>query len=179
MIHKYADVQTSDIGKDTNIWQYCVVLNGAKIGSNCNICASCFIESSVSVGNNVTIKNGVQLWDGIVIEDNVFIGPNVTFTNDAYPRSKNYPESFLSIRIKNFASIGANATILGGVIVGEFAMIGAGSLVTKDVLPYALVYGNPAKQHGWVCICGSKLEKIAQFSHLYCATCDITYPELK
>ena len=133
MIHSLSDVQTKNIGKGTNIWQFCVVLPSAQIGENCNICSHCFIENDVIIGNNVTVKCGVQIWNGIRIEDNVFIGPNVTFCNDKYPRSKQYPEKFLSTVIKKGASIGANATILPGVTIGENAMIGAGTVVTKDV----------------------------------------------
>ena len=145
MIHKQADVQTKHIGKDTNIWQFCVVLPDATIGDNCNICANVFIENDVFVGNNVTIKCGVQLWNGVTLEDNVFVGPNVTFTNDLFPRSKVYPEKFLKTIIKNGASIGANSTILCGITIGENAMIGAGSVVTKDVPADEVWYGNPAR----------------------------------
>jgi len=148
-IHETAEVKTNSIGEETRIWQYSIVLKGAKIGTNCNICAHCFIENDVVIGNNVTVKSGVQLWDGITIEDNVFIGPNVTFTNDKYPRSKAYHE-FIKTIVKKGASIGANATILCGVIIGECAMIGAGSVVTKDVPDGELWYGNPAKSHGRV-----------------------------
>lgn len=132
-IHKLADVQSKNIGQGTKIWQFCVVLENAVIGKNCNICAHVLIENDVVVGNNVTVKSGVQLWDGIRIEDNVFIGPNVTFTNDLYPRSKKYPEKFLQTIVKKGASIGANSTILPGITIGENAMIAAGSIVTKDV----------------------------------------------
>lgn len=145
MIHPLADVHSSDIGAGTRIWQFCVILERAKIGTDCNICANVLIESDVIVGNNVTVKSGVQLWEGVTVEDNVFIGPNVTFTNDMFPRSKVYPDSFLKTVVKAGASIGANATILPGVIVGAGSMIGAGSVVTRDVPPNALVMGNPAK----------------------------------
>ncbi len=144
-IHPTAEVHTKKIGKGTRIWQFVVILEGAVIGENCNICSHCFIENDVIIGNNVTIKNGVFLWDGIRIEDDVFIGPNATFVNDKYPRSKQYPEKFLKTVIKKGASIGANATILGGITIGEGAMIGAGSVVTKDVPPGELWVGNPAK----------------------------------
>lgn len=133
MIHPLSDVQTKNIGEDTNIWQYCVVLPNAQIGKNCNICSHCFIENDVVIGDNVTIKNGVSLYDGIAIEDNVFIGPNVAFCNDKYPRSKQYPNKFLKTIIKKGASIGSNATILPGVTIGENAMVAAGSVVVKDV----------------------------------------------
>ncbi|MBP5328965.1 MAG: N-acetyltransferase [Spirochaetaceae bacterium] len=145
MIHKLADVQSTHIGKDTNIWQFCVVLPNALIGDNCNICANVFIENDVVIGNNVTVKCGVQLWDGVTVEDSVFIGPNVTFTNDLFPRSKQYPSEFKKTIIKKGASIGANSTILAGITIGENAMIGAGSVVTKDVPANTLWYGNPAK----------------------------------
>lgn len=133
MIHPLADVQTKNIGANTNIWQFCVVLKNAKIGENCNICSNCFIENDVNIGNNVTVKNGVSLYDGIIIEDNVFIGPNATFCNDKYPKSKNYPKEFQKTIIKKGASIGANATILGGVIIGENSLIAAGAVVCADV----------------------------------------------
>jgi len=160
MIHKLADVQTEDIGENTNIWQFCVVLKNAKIGNNCNINAGVLIENDVIIGDNVTVKSGVQIWDGITIEDNVFIGPNVTFTNDFLPRSKQYPKEFLKTIIKNGASIGANSTIVGGITIGEYAMIGAGSVVTKDINTQELWYGNPAKHRSYVCKCGQKCAEI-------------------
>ena len=144
MIHPLSDVQSTNIGTDTRIWQFSVVLKDAVIGDNCNVCAHTLIESDVVVGNNVTIKSGVYLWDGIRIEDDVFIGPCVAFTNDKTPRSKQYPEVFLSTTVKKGVSIGANATILPGVTLGEHCMIGAGAVVTKDVPAYAVVVGNPA-----------------------------------
>ena len=156
-IHSLADVQSTKIGTGTTIWQFSVVLSGAKIGKNCNINALTLIENDVVLGDNVTVKSGVQIWDGLRVEDSVFIGPNVTFTNDFTPRSKCYPEKFLKTNVNHHASIGANATIVGGLKIGEYSMVGAGSVVTKDVKSHALVYGNPAKQHGWVCKCGSKL----------------------
>ena len=146
IIHPLADVQTIDIGEGTKVWQFCVILKQAKIGINCNINCHVFIENDVLIGNNVTIKPGVQLWDGIVIEDGVFIGPNATFTNDLKPRSKQYPEKFLKTIVKKGASIGANATILPGITIGENAMIGAGSVIVKDVPPNTVWVGNPAKQ---------------------------------
>lgn len=144
MIHPLSDVQSTNIGTDTRIWQFSVVLKDAVIGDNCNVCAHTLIESDVVVGNNVTIKSGVYLWDGIRIEDDVFIGPCVAFTNDKTPRSKQYPEVFLSTTVKKGVSIGANATILPGVTLGEHCMIGAGAVVTKNVPAYAVVVGNPA-----------------------------------
>lgn len=145
MIHPLSDIQTKNIGSNTNIWQYVVILPEATIGSGCNINCHCFVENKVVVGNNVTLKCGVYLWDGIRIEDNVFVGPNVTFTNDKYPQSKKYPDKFQEILIKEGASIGAGATILGGVTIGRFAMIGAGSVVTRNVPDNELWVGNPAR----------------------------------
>jgi UDP-2-acetamido-3-amino-2,3-dideoxy-glucuronate N-acetyltransferase len=168
-IHPLADVQTKMIGEGTTIWQFSVVLKDAKIGSNCNINALTLIESDVEIGDNVTVKSGVQIWDGLRIGDDVFIGPNVTFTNDFTPRSKQQPTEFLKTTIDHHASIGANATIIGGLAIGAYAMIGAGSVVTKDVLPHALVYGNPAKQYGYVCECGTKL------NNLICPSCNTQY----
>lgn len=144
MIHPLSDVQSTNIGTNTRIWQFSVVLKDAVIGNNCNVCAHTLIENDVVVGNNVTIKSGVYLWDGLRIEDDVFIGPCVAFTNDKTPRSKQYPEAFLSTIVKKGASIGANATILPGVTLGEHCMIGAGAVVTKNVPAYAVVVGNPA-----------------------------------
>ena len=149
-IHPLSDVQSQNIGNRTRIWQFCVVLPGAVIGSNCNICANVLIENDVVVGDNVTIKSGVQLWDGVRIEDNVFIGPNVTFTNDLVPRSKVYPKSFLRTIIKKGASIGANSTIVAGHTIGEYAFIGAGSVVTKDIPANTVWYGNPARHKGYI-----------------------------
>lgn len=149
MQHKLSDIQSQHIGERTNIWQFCVVLPGAVLGEDCNICAHCFIENDVVVGNRVTVKCGVQLWDGTRIEDDVFIGPNVTFTNDKYPKSKQHPEHFMPTLIKKGASIGANATLLPGITVGEGAMVAAGAVVTQDVPANAIVKGVPAKITGY------------------------------
>lgn len=149
MIHRLADVQTKNIGDETTIWQFVVILREAVIGRNCNINCHVFIENDVVVGDNVTIKPGVQIWDGVTLEDNVFIGPNVTFTNDLYPKSKVYPEKFARTLIKKGASIGANTTILAGRTIGEGSLIGAGSVVTKDVPAQTVWFGNPATQKGY------------------------------
>src|SRR5665647_3701659 len=135
-IHITADVKSNLIGDRTRIWQYVVVLPDAKIGSDVNICSHCLIENDVVIGDRVTIKSGVQLWDGLRIGNDVFVGPNVTFTNDKFPRSKIYPETFLGTRIDSGASIGGGAVILPGVVVGMGAMVGAGAVVTKSVPPY-------------------------------------------
>lgn len=141
-IHPLGDVQTQHIGEGTRIWQFCVVLPGAVIGRDCNICAHVFIENKVVLGNNVTIKSGVQLWDGVTIEDDVFIGPNVTFCNDKYPRSGHHEGPLLRVLIKKGASVGANATLLPGVTIGAGAMVGAGAIVTKDVPAGTTVKGK-------------------------------------
>ncbi len=143
MIHPLSDCK-AEIPASTNIWQFCVIFPEATIGNNCNICANVLIENEVLVGNNVTVKSGVQLWDGITVEDDVFIGPNSTFTNDLFPRSKNPEWKLSKTVIKKGASIGANATILCGITIGEKAMIGAGSVVTKNVPDGELWVGNPA-----------------------------------
>lgn len=144
-IHQLADVAECQIGKGTRVWQFAVVLKGARIGDDCNICAQTLIEGDVVIGDRVTVKSGVQIWNGSVIGDDVFIGPNVTFSNDLYPRSKQYPARFQGVTIHNCASIGANATLLPGVTIGEKALVGAGAVVTKDVPSRAVVIGNPAK----------------------------------
>lgn len=144
-IHHLADVASSAIGEGTRIWQFVVIMKGAKIGKECNICAQTLIEGDVVIGDRVTLKSGVQLWNGARIEDDVFIGPNATFTNDLFPRSKEFPIFFSGILIKRNASIGANATVLPGITIGEYAMVGAGAVVTKDVPAHAVVLGNPAK----------------------------------
>ena len=148
--HPTAIVETEHIGSGTQIWAFVHILPGARIGVDCNLCDHVFVENDVVVGDRVTIKSGVQLWDGIQIEDDVFIGPNVTFTNDLFPRSKKYPSKYETTLIQKGASIGANATLLPGITVGQNAMIGAGAVVTKDVPPNAILSGNPARITGYV-----------------------------
>lgn len=135
----------AEIGDGTKVWAFVHILAGARVGSDCNICDHVFIENDVIVGERVTIKCGVQLWDGLRVGNDVFIGPNATFTNDLFPRSKQYPETCLQTHVHDGASVGANATILAGVTIGERAMVGAGCVVTRDVPPYAVVVGNPAR----------------------------------
>jgi UDP-2-acetamido-3-amino-2,3-dideoxy-glucuronate N-acetyltransferase len=168
-IHPTADVQTKNIGPETQVWQYSIILPKAKIGNRCNINAFCFIENDVVIGNNVTVKCGVSIWDGITIEDDVHIGPNVSFTNDLYPRSK-HSFNISRTEIKRGASLGANTTIVAGVIIGEFALIGAGSVVTKNIPNNTLWVGNPARQTGYVCNCGQKLDK-----SFHCIQCNSDY----
>lgn len=149
-IHPLSDVQSETVGENTYVWQFTVILPNAIIGENCNINAQCFIENKVVIGNNVTIKSGVQIWDGISLEDNVFIGPNVTFTNDLIPRSKVYPSQFMDTNVRHHASVGANCTVIAGIEIGAYAFIGAGSVVTKDIPPYTVWYGNPAIHKGYI-----------------------------
>lgn len=146
-IHPLADVAPEvSIGEKTNVWQYVVLLPGAVIGKECNICAHTLVEGGVSIGNRVTVKSGVYLWDGLVIEDDVFVGPNATFANDRFPRSKQHlVDGYTKTVLKKGVSIGANATVLPGVIVGVNAMVGAGAVVVNDVPPNAVVVGNPAR----------------------------------
>lgn len=149
-IHTLADVQSTTIGKSTRIWQFVVVLPGAMIGQECNICSHCLVENDVVIGDRVTVKSGVQLWDGLRVGNDVFIGPNASFTNDRFPRSKNQPEKFLQTLIESGVSIGAGATILPGITIGTNAMVAAGAVVTRSVPPNAIVVGNPAKIVGYV-----------------------------
>ena len=165
-IHPTALVKTKQIGKGTRIWAFSHVMEGARIGMNCNVGDHCFIESGVTVGDNVTIKNGNEIWEGVTLLDGVFVGPNVTFTNDLYPRSPRLAEAsarysdrkwLLPTAVNKGASLGAGAILLPGINVGEFSTVGAGAVVTKDVSPYSLVIGNPARPRGWVCRCGQRL----------------------
>jgi acetyltransferase-like isoleucine patch superfamily enzyme len=176
-VHPTAIVDTKDIGKDTKIWAFCHIMDSVTIGDNCNIGDNTFMESGVAVGNNVTIKNGNMLWEGITLEDGVFVGPGVFFTNDRHPRSPRLPEashrykdhSWLSpILVKQGAAIGAGSVILPGITIGEYATIGAGAIVTKDVNAYAVVAGNPARQKGWVCRCGLTLAFVEGFGQCVC-----------
>ena len=160
--HPNSIVESKQIGKATRVWAFAHVLPGAVIGEDCNICDHVFIENDVVVGNRVTVKCGVQLWDGIRLEDDVFVGPNATFTNDPFPRSKKYPQDFSTIIVKKGASIGANATILPGITIGQNAMVGAGAVVTRDVPPNSIVMGNPARIVNYVTESFSTEETSAQ-----------------
>lgn len=164
--HPTALVETDQIGEGTNVWAYAHVMKGVKIGSLCNIGDHCFLESGVVVGDFVTIKNGNMLFEGVTLEDGVFVGPHVFFTNDLFPRSPRLPEAkgryenrdwlYLTL-VKHGASLGAGSVILSNNTIGEYAMVAAGAVVTRDVPPYTLVAGNPARPKGWVCQCGLKL----------------------
>jgi acetyltransferase-like isoleucine patch superfamily enzyme len=157
-IHPKALVETNQVGEGTRVWAFAHVLKGAVIGKDCNIGDHCFVESRVTIGNEVVVKNGVSIWEGVTIEDRVFVGPNVSFTNDRVPRAKVFRDEYDTVLVKEGASIGANATVVGPRVIGRFAMIGAGAVVVKDVPDFALVYGNPARIQGWVCECGERLD---------------------
>lgn len=160
-VHPDALCESKRVGSGTRIWAFSHVLEGAVIGSDCNICESVFIENDVVVGDRTTVKNGVQLWDGVRLGSDVFIGPNCTFTNDRMPRSRRKPEMFLNTVVENGASIGANATILPGLRIGSGAMVGAGSVVTRDVPSNTIVFGNPAQIRGYVGEDGTTLSPIS------------------
>lgn len=171
-IHSTADVSPqATIGEGTKIWQHCQVREGAAIGANCILSKGVYVDANVVIGNNVKIQNGISIYHGVTLEDGVFCGPHCVFTNDRQPRSIN-PDGTLKgaedwqvseTRVRTGASIGAHATIVCGVTIGKWAMVGAGAIVTRDVPDYGLVYGNPARVHGFVCPCGNKLvELVAQ-----------------
>ncbi|CAM3335468.1 MULTISPECIES: acyltransferase [Saccharibacillus] len=168
--HEKAIVESDQIGEKTRIWAFSHILPGAVIGEDCNINDHTFIENDVRLGDRVTVKSGVYIWDGITIEDDVFIGPNVTFTNDIRPRSKQYPDQFLKTVLKKGVSIGANATIVGGVTLNDYCMIGAGAVVTKDIPKNTLWYGNPAVFKNYICNCGEKLN-----DEFVCVSCQTKY----
>jgi UDP-2-acetamido-3-amino-2,3-dideoxy-glucuronate N-acetyltransferase len=172
-IHPKAQVETDSIGEGTRIWAFSNIMPNVIIGKNCNICSHTFIEDEVMVGDNVTVKSGVYIWKGIKIADDVFIGPNVTFTNVITPRSKQYPEKFTETSIEKGASIGANATIIAGNKIGKYSMVGAGTVVTKDIPNNTLWYGNPCRFKAFICNCGTKLDDT-----LTCPKCNDQY-ELK
>ncbi|MFT5122459.1 MAG: UDP-2-acetamido-3-amino-2,3-dideoxy-glucuronate N-acetyltransferase [Kiritimatiellia bacterium] len=175
-VHPQAINDCLEVGVGTKIWAFAHVLAGAKVGANCNICERVFIEKGAAVGEGCTIKNGVSVWEGVTLEDYVFVGPDVTFTNDRWPRSTRNPlltprtDWLEPTRICEGASLGARSVVVCGVTIGAYAMIAAGAVVTRDVAPHALVLGAPARQVGWVCICGHRLHE--SFS---CPSCDRRY----
>ena len=167
-----------EIGGGTCIWHFCHVLSGSRIGRRCRIGQNVVIGPRVSIGNNVKIQNNVSVYEGVTLEDDVFCGPSMVFTNISTPRSafpRNKSADHLSTLVKRGASIGANATVVCGHVIGEHALIGAGSVVTKDVPPFALLYGNPARQHGWACECGIVLTFDGDRAR--CSECGRTYQQ--
>ena len=173
-VHEKAICDSTAVGDGTRIWGFSHVLKDAKIGKNCNIGEQVFIENRVVIGNGCTIKNCISLWDRVTLEDYVFLGPSVVFTNDLRPRAfiKRGPEAFLPTLLKQGCTIGANTTLVCGVTIGEFAMVGAGAVVSKDVPPHSLVIGNPGKVVGRVCFCGTKLDP-----RDYCSDCKKALPD--
>lgn len=181
-IHPSALVDTDQVGPGTRIWAFAHVMRNVTLGANCNIGEHVFVESGAIIGNNVTIKNGNMLWEGVTLEDGVFVGPLVTFTNDLYPRSPRLAQAqaryadhgwLAPTLVRQGASLGGGVIVLAGVTIGEYAMIGAGALVTKDVPPYALMVGSPAHRRGWVCQCGQPL----RFSGVAaaCSACGLSF----
>lgn len=153
-IHEKALIEHgATIGDGTRVWAFAHILPGATVGEDCNICDHTFIEGNVEVGDRVTVKCGVYLWDGLRAEDDVFIGPAVVFTNDLKPRSGKHPDEYVETVLQKGCSIGANSTVLAGITVGKWALVGAGSVVTKTVPDYGVVWGNPAKLQYWICEC--------------------------
>lgn len=180
--------QASPIGPGTRIWAFAHIMAGAVIGADCNIGDHCYVEYGTSLGDGVTVKNGVMIWEGVTLEDGVFVGPHACFTNDLYPRSARLPQAafryqprnrsktwLVQTRVKRGATLGANCVILAGVVVGEYAMVGAGAVVTRDVAPYALVTGNPASRAAWVCQCGQPLQLAG--GRGACVLCGLSYQE--
>ena len=170
--------ETAVIGDGTRVWNFVHVRENAKIGKQCVLADYVYVGKGVKVGNNVKLENRATVYEGVAIEDSVFVGPHVTFTNDFYPRSFSPDWKILPTHVKKGASIGAGTVILCGVTIGEHALIGAGSVVTKDIPAYALAYGNPARIRGFVCECSKKLEVIGKKKSsivLRCSSCDETY----
>jgi acetyltransferase-like isoleucine patch superfamily enzyme len=160
-VHPLAVCDSQQIGAGTRIWAFSHVLPGAKVGAHCNLGEHVFVENKVSIGKHCTIKNGVALWDLVTLEDGVFVGPYAVFTNEFRPRAfiRRDPSTFSGTKLKRGATIGANATLVCGVTVGEYAFVGAGTVVNRDVPPHALVVGNPGKIIGRVCFCGARLDE--------------------
>ena len=166
-IHPSAIVESTEIGSGTRVWAFTHVLQGARVGQNCNICDHGFIEGGAIVGDNVTLKNHVCVWEGVTIKDDVFVGPYVAFTNDLHPRSPRMPEVqqryaekknwLVETVVEKGVTIGANATIVCGARLGRYSFIAAGATVTNDVEPFSLMVGTPAKKCGYVCRCGKRL----------------------
>jgi UDP-2-acetamido-3-amino-2,3-dideoxy-glucuronate N-acetyltransferase len=170
-VHSKGLLESQTVGPRTRIWAFAHVMSGAVVGSDCNIGECCFVEDGAVLGNRVVVKNGVQIWRGVTCEDDVFLGPNATLTNDPRPRAgRRDPAQYLATIIRQGASVGANATVLAGIEIGNHAMIGAGAVVTADVPAHAVVVGNPGSQIGWICVCGERLE-----SKFVCTKCEKQY----
>ena len=176
-VHPTSEVSSeARIGRGTKVWQHCTVLSGAEIGEGCLLSKNVYVEGRTHIGKNVKIKNNVSVYECVELEDDVFVGPSAVFTNVTTPRS-HWPrkDEFIRTLVKKGASIGANATVLCGVTIGRYGMIGAGSVVTRDVPDFALVYGTPAEQHGWVCHCGESIDPIQNENTCLCDLCGSTF----
>ena len=156
-IHETAIVNSDAIGAGTRIWAFCNLLPGSRLGAECQICDRVFIENGVVIGDGVTVKCGVSIWTGVIIEDGVVVGPDVVFTNDPHPRAGRHLARYPETRVRRYASLGAGSVLLPGITIGEYALTGAGAVVTSDVESFALVIGNPARRVGWVCVCAARL----------------------
>lgn len=184
--HETALIESKDIGDGTHVYAYSHIMDGGQVGRECRIGDHCFVEAGAIVGNYVTLKNGNMIWDGVTLEDGVFVGPAANFTNDLYPRSARLPEIadgngagprpwLVRTLVKRGAAIGASSVIVAGVEIGEFAMVGAGAVVTKNVKPHSLVIGAPARHYQWVCCCGLPLNIVD--SESTCEFCKRTYKQ--
>lgn len=172
----------AEIGAGTKIWHFCHIMGESAIGENCNLGQNVFVASGVKIGTNVKIQNNVSIYTGVILEDDVFLGPSMVFTNVINPRSHvNRQDEYQETLVKRGATIGANATIVCGVTLGEFSFVGAGAVVTRDIPAYGLVFGNPGKLQGWVCSCGERLEFIRKGDSLKaaCESCGTQYIQLK
>ncbi len=168
-LHTHALVEPgATIGRDTRVWAFAHILRGAVVGADCNICDHTFIEQGVVLGDRVTVKSGVYLWRGVHVADDVFIGPAVAFTNDKRPRSRQYLTDYPQTKLLQGCSIGANATLLPGITIGAWAMVGAGAVVSRDVPAHGLVFGNPARLQGFVCYCGARYADLSQQANCGC-----------
>jgi acetyltransferase-like isoleucine patch superfamily enzyme len=188
-VHPNAIVETDHIGGGTRVWGFAHVLHDARIGERCNIGGHSFIEGGSWIGDEVTLKNGNMVWEGVTLEDGVFVGPGVIFTNDLNPRSPRLPQVLerysdkrwlAQTTVRRGAALGAGAIIIANRVIGEYSMVGAGAVVTRDVLAYALVLGNPARQVGWVCQCGQRLKQsnsssLTDGKRIECENCQRKY----
>lgn len=176
-VHPHALVESEYIGSGTRIWAFAHVQPDVRVGADCNICDHTFIESGAVLGNNVTVKNGVAIWHGVTIEDNVFLGPNCVLTNDLNPRSyiKKPTAALQTTRIRANATVGANATVLCGIIIGQYSFIGAGAVVLRDIPDFALMVGNPARRIGWMCQCARRLPTVNLNSSATCPHCQTEF----
>jgi len=178
-VHPNGLCESDSVGPRTRVWAFAHVLPGARVGADCNVCDHAFVEGGAVIGDRVTVKNAVLVWDGVTVEDEVFLGPNMVFTNDLRPRAafKKDRSAFVPTTVRRGATIGANATVVCGVEIGEQAFVAAGAVVIRDVAAHALVAGNPARRIGWVCTCGERLPE-ATATILTCPACSRRFEPL-